>query len=188
MRGRFQKKRPRSLHAHGYRMQAEILILGVLPLLLALAAGWDLASYTIPNRLQVALLASFAIFIFVGHLTLAQLGVHVLAGLIGLVAGFALFSLGYIGGGDAKFFACTALWFGLGDLLEYALIASVIGGALTLALLSFRGVAVPPFLVRQGWIARLHDAKQGIPYGIALAAAGLVILPHAEIFRHAVAA
>jgi prepilin peptidase CpaA len=75
----------------------------------------------------------------------------------------------------------------LGDLLQYVLVASVIGGALTLALLSFRGVAVPPFLVRQRWIARLHDAKQGIPYGIALAAAGLVILPHAEIFRHAVA-
>jgi prepilin peptidase CpaA len=56
-------------------MQAEFIILVVLPLLLALAAGWDLTSYTIPNMLQVALLASFAVFIFVGHLTMAQLGV-----------------------------------------------------------------------------------------------------------------
>jgi prepilin peptidase CpaA len=169
-------------------MPAEIFIMGVLPLLLALAAGWDLTSYTIPNVLQIAMLASFAIFILVAHLTLAQIGVHLLAGLIGLVAGFALFGLGYIGGGDAKLFACTALWLGLGDLLEYTLVASVIGGALTLALLSFRVIAVPAFFVRQHWIARLHDTKQGIPYGIALAAAGLVILPHAEIFRHAVAA
>jgi prepilin peptidase CpaA len=82
----------------------------------------------------------------------------------------------------------VALWFGLGDLLEYVLVASVLGGALTIMLLSFRGIAVPPFLVKQGWIARLHDAKQGIPYGIALAAAGLVVLPHAEILHRAIAA
>ena len=169
-------------------MQAEIFTLGVLPLLLAVAACWDLTSYTIPNVLQVAFLASFAIFIFVAHLTLTQLGVHVLAGLIGLVVGFALFALGYIGGGDAKLFACMALWFGLGDLLQYALVASLMGGLLTIALLSFRGFSVPSFLIRHKWITRLHDAKQGIPYGIALAAAGILVLPHAEIFRRAAGA
>ena len=33
-------------------MLAEALVLVALPLLLAAAAGWDLASFTIPNFLQ----------------------------------------------------------------------------------------------------------------------------------------
>ena len=37
-------------------MLAEILVLVALPLLLAAAAGWDLASFTIPNFLQAALI------------------------------------------------------------------------------------------------------------------------------------
>ena len=32
-------------------------------------------------------------------------------------------------------------------------------------------------LAGQGWIVRLHDAKEGVPYGIALAAAGLLVYP-----------
>ena len=44
-------------------MTAELLVLIVLPILLVLAAGWDVASYTIPNFLQLALIASFAVFI-----------------------------------------------------------------------------------------------------------------------------
>jgi len=167
-------------------MQTEILIFVVLPLILALAAGWDLTSYTIPNMLQVALLTTFVLFALAAHLTVASLGWHLLAGTIGLVLAFALFALGYIGGGDAKLFAGMALWFGLSDLLEYAVVASAIGGALTLCLLAFRQLPLPATAIRQNWIARLHDAKQGIPYGIALATAALVILPHAEIFHRAV--
>jgi prepilin peptidase CpaA len=42
---------------------------------------------------------------------------------------------------------------------------------------------MPAILARQGWFARLHDAKAGIPYGVALAAAALVILPHTDVFQ-----
>jgi len=33
---------------------------------------------------------------------------------------------------------------------------------------------------------RLHDNRSGIPYGIALAAGALILLPHTDIFRLAV--
>jgi prepilin peptidase CpaA len=32
-------------------------------------------------------------------------------------------------------------------------------------------------LARHRWIARLHDASAGVPYGIALAAAALIVYP-----------
>jgi prepilin peptidase CpaA len=161
------------------------LIIIVLPALLLAAAAWDLASFTIPNAIQVALLAGFAVFIFASHMDADVFSGHLLAGFLGLAIGFSLFALGYIGGGDAKLFACVCLWFGLHDLLLYALVASMFGGALTLALLTIRKLPLPALLSGQGWVLRLHDARQGVPYGVALASGAFCILPQAEIFRTA---
>lgn len=155
--------------------------MAVLPLLLALAAGWDLASYTIPNLLSLAIVAVFLAFAAITGLNLSVLGAHFAAAGVALVAGFTLFALRWIGGGDAKLFAATALWFGFSDLMTYALVAAVIGGALTLVLLLVRRVPLPAFLIRQDWIARLHDHRSGVPYGVALAAGALVVLPDAQI-------
>ena len=51
--------------------------------------------------------------------------------------------MGWIGGGDAKLAAATALWFGFDHLLDYLLYASLFGGALTLVLLQFRQWPLP---------------------------------------------
>ncbi|HEX7724987.1 MAG TPA: prepilin peptidase [Rhizomicrobium sp.] len=168
-------------------MIAQALILFVLPALLVAAAVWDIASFTIPNFLQLGLLAAFALLMIVHPLGVGDFGMHLLAGFIGLVAGFALFSFGYIGGGDAKLFACMALWFGMNDLLSYTLIASIFGGALTLGLLAMRNWPLPALLASQNWLLRLHDDREGIPYGAALAAGAFFILSQAEIFQAALA-
>jgi prepilin peptidase CpaA len=168
-------------------MIAQALILFVLPALLVAAAVWDIASFTIPNFLQLGLLAAFALLMIVHPLAVGDFGMHLLAGFIGLVAGFALFSFGYIGGGDAKLFACMALWFGMNDLLSYTLIASIFGGALTLGLLAMRNWPLPALLASQNWLLRLHDDREGIPYGAALAAGAFFILSQAEIFQAALA-
>ncbi|SRR5258706_6936426 len=166
-------------------MTAEILVLSVFPLLLALAAAWDLTSFTIPNFISVSLLGIFAVYALASGISMPALGAHLLAGTIGLAAGFALFSLGYIGGGDAKLFASALLWLGLGDILQYALVASLLGGALTLAILSLRMIPLPALLANQSWIQRLHDARSGIPYGVALSSGALAVLPYSEIFHAA---
>jgi prepilin peptidase CpaA len=168
-------------------MVAEALIFIVLPALLLAAAVWDLASFTIPNFLQIGLLAAFALLMLVHPLSASEFGMHLLAGFVGLVVGFTLFSFGYIGGGDAKLFACMALWFGMNDLLSYTLVASVFGGALTLGLLAMRNWPLPAPLASQSWLLRLHDDREGIPYGAALAAGAFFILSQAEIFRAALA-
>jgi prepilin peptidase CpaA len=165
----------------------EFLVLILVPAVLIAAAGWDLASFTIPNFLQAVLLAGFAIFALATHMALGALGWHVLAAAVGLAFGFTLFALGLVGGGDAKLFACVSLWFGFSNLIEYALIASVFGGVLTLAMLGFRQLPMPGLLARQAWLMQLHDPKAGIPYGVALASGAFAVLPYTDVFRSALA-
>ena len=169
-------------------MFAQILILGALPLLLVVAAGWDIASFTIPNFLTLALTLAFAVFAAAAGLSAADIGWHALAGFVGLFMGFTLFALGFIGGGDAKLFAAVLLWLGLKDILPYALVASLFGGLLTLGVLLLRRYPLPALLSRQGWIVKLHDARSGVPYGVALVAGAFFLLPSTEIFRLAASA
>lgn len=164
-------------------MIAEILVLAALPLLLVAAALWDVASFTIPNFIQLALLATFLVFALATGMPAVSFGTHLLAGFIGLVAGFTLFALGYIGGGDAKLFACASLWLGLPLFLGFALVASVLGGGLTLLLLTFRTLPLPAVLARQDWVMRLHDRGAGVPYGVALATGALVIVLYTDGLR-----
>jgi len=164
-------------------MITHLLILAPLVVLLALAAGWDLASYTIPNFIPLTVLLGFAVFAANAGYPAILYGTHALAALIALTTGFALFALGYIGGGDAKLFAAIAAWFGLHDLFQYVLVASIFGGALTLVLLAGRRVPLPAALAGHSWIVRLHEPRAGIPYGVALAAGALAILPYTELFR-----
>ena len=54
--------------------------------------------------------------------------------------------------------------------------------ALTLTLLSVRQVPLPAFALNIGWLERLHDKGTGVPYGIALAAAGLMLYPDTHLW------
>ena len=167
-------------------MIAQSLLMIVLPAILATAAAFDLTSYTIPNSLSLALVAAFMAFALAVSLAPSALSWHLLAGLVALAAGFLLFALGYIGGGDAKLFAAISLWLGWHDLLAYAVAASLLGGALSVTLLALRQVPLPAS-IRQAWILKLHEKTSGVPYGVALAAGALAILPHAEILGLAAA-
>ncbi len=160
-----------------------VLVMIVFPGLLALAAAWDLASYTIPNRLSLALAVAFLAFVALCGVALPAFGTHLAAGAVALAVGFCLFAAGFIGGGDAKLFAAASLWFGFTDLFAYALVSAVFGGVLTLSILMARRVPLPAGLRGQQWLVRLHDRRSGIPYGVALAAGALFMLPQAEIFR-----
>jgi prepilin peptidase CpaA len=161
---------------------AETALLLVFPALMAYAAASDLLTMTIPNRLSLALAAGFAVFAILGGLPLAAILLHLGAGAAVLAASFALFAFGWIGGGDAKLAAATALWLGFGSLVEYLFIASLAGGALTFAILILRKHPLPAFAVRWDWLSRLHEPKTGVPYGIALAAAALFIFPRTAIW------
>ena len=164
-------------------MIVEILVLGLFPAAMAFAAASDLITMTISNRLSLALCAAFFLVAAAVGMPLADIGRHMLASLVVLAVAFAFFARGWIGGGDAKLAAATALWLGFAHLLDYLLVAGVIGGVLTLLVLELRRLPLPAVLAGKPWIARLHDVKTGIPYGIALALAGLAVYPDSAVMR-----
>jgi prepilin peptidase CpaA len=76
-----------------------------------------------------------------------------------------------------KLFVATSLWLGPQWIVAYSLFAGVLGMSLALILLFLRMLPLPELLTSQGWLVRLHNPKEGIPYGIALAGAGLLVYP-----------
>jgi prepilin peptidase CpaA len=157
-------------------------LLLVFPALMAYAAATDLFTMTIPNRISLALVAAFGALAVLGGVSWQAVPMHLGAGALVLAVCFGFFAAGWMGGGDAKLAAASALWLGFEPMLSYLILASVAGGTLTLALLAVRGVPLPAFALGWGWAARLHDRKTGIPYGIALAIAGLLAYPQSPIW------
>ena len=152
----------------------------IFPAAMIFGAVSDLMTMTISNRLTVGLVVAFVIIAPLSGMDFQTFGMHFAAGGIVLAIAFFLFAMGWIGGGDAKFAAATVLWLGWNDAVQYVALASIFGGFLTLLILSFRRAVLPAFVVRQPWIQRLHDDKAGVPYGVALAAAGLAIYPASQ--------
>lgn len=149
----------------------------LFPALMAFAASSDLLTMTISNRLSLLLAAGFFLLALVTGMTLPAIGAHLAAAGLVLACAFVFFWRGWIGGGDAKLAAVTVLWFGFDHLLDYMVYAALLGGVLTVLLLLFRRLPLPDFFQRQPWIQRLHEPQGGVPYGIALAAAALMIYP-----------
>jgi prepilin peptidase CpaA len=158
-------------------MVADAVRLMLFPALMAFAAASDLLTMTISNRVSLTLAAGFVLLAVVTGMSLSDIGWHLGAAGIVLAVAFVFFGLGWIGGGDAKLAAATALWLGFDHLLTYLIYASLFGGALTLLLIQFRRAPLPAVLARQPWVQRLHDRDSGVPYGIALAAAALAVYP-----------
>ena len=125
-------------------------VLLIFPAGMALAATMDLLTMTIPNRLCAALAVGY--FILAAILGVPMQGVlfNISCGAAVLILTFGLFSLGWIGGGDAKLAAATALWLGWNPLLDYSLSAAMCGGALTLAITIARWRRAPQPNHRQG--------------------------------------
>jgi prepilin peptidase CpaA len=158
-------------------MLTDVIRLVLFPALMAFAASSDLLTMTISNRLSLALAGSFFLLTIITGMSLTAIGMHLAAATLVLVVCFGFFAMGWIGGGDAKLAAATALWFGFDYLLDYLIYAALFGGVLTVLLLQFRRLPLPDQLARYAWILRLHNAGSGVPYGIALAAAALAVYP-----------
>jgi prepilin peptidase CpaA len=158
-------------------MLTDAVRLLVFPALMAFAASSDLFTMTISNRVTLALVGGFVAMAFISGMSPSDVLAHAGAAATVLAVTFLFFARGWIGGGDAKLAAATALWFGFDHLLVYLLYASVFGGALTLMMIRFRLMSLPQVLADQEWVNRLHRPNSGVPYGIALAASALLIYP-----------
>jgi prepilin peptidase CpaA len=175
--GAIGRSRPPIFIWMGPIMVIDLVRLMLFPTIMAFAASSDLLTMTISNRVSIVLVGGFFALALMSGMGMAEVLSHAGAAAVVLVVSFGFFTRGWIGGGDAKLAAATAMWLGFDYLLNYLVYASLLGGALTFLLIEFRLVPLPGLLAGQFWAQRLHRQGGDVPYGIALAAAALLVYP-----------
>lgn len=139
-------------------------LLAALAIALLYAAFTDLKSRRIANWLNAAIALGAPLFWFANGLSIWP-DVALQVGLA--VATFAvlsvLFALRAMGGGDVKLLTALALWIDPTHFLRLIVMMALLGGVLT--------------LVFAGWhFMRGQKERIAIPYGVAIAAAGLWVI------------
>ncbi len=163
------------------RLIGALLVLA-FPSLLVMAAMGDVARFRIGNRLNLTLaLLYLPAAVWTGSDSLTILW-HVAAGASVLVAGILLFAAGVIGGGDMKLLAACACWVGFANLAPFLIIVALVGGILALLLLTLRQ-ALAERIAETSPLARLLGCSRDVPYGVAIAVGGLVMLPQLDTIR-----
>jgi prepilin peptidase CpaA len=141
------------------------------------AGVMDVATMKIRNELVLFLLAIYAALAPLSGFGVVDIGWSTACAFSVLASMLVFFSFGWIGGGDAKLSAAITLWLGADQALTFVVYTALFGGVLTLAILQFRSTALPNACSRIPWIAQLHAASSGVPYGIAIASAALFVFP-----------
>ena len=145
-------------------MNAELLpdlLLGALALLLLYAAVVDTRTFTIANWLVVTVALGGLLFWWAVGLPLWPDAAWRVAVAAAVFAGFALaFYLGVMGGGDVKLAAAIVLWLPPATTLTFLFLMSLAGGGLTLVVLIAHHL-------------RSREGRPEIPYGVAIAFAGI---------------
>ena len=140
------------------------ILLGLLALLLVIAAVIDVRTFTMSNRLNLTIALLAPLYWLSVGLPIwpdAAIQVGVAAAVFGLFA--IAFFVGMMGGGDVKLAAALALWFSPMMTARFLVFMSIAGGVLTLVVLARHRM-----LEKAG--------KPEVPYGVAIAIGALAIL------------
>jgi prepilin peptidase CpaA len=128
---------------------------------LCLCVAWDVMERRIPNQLLVVYIL-FAFFLAARSWT--ALGAAVAGTVVGLGVLFLPFALGFVGAGDAKFFAVVGAFLGPSRTLQALVLGMAAGGFFALPLLYCR---------RAGLVA---GKKATLPYALPLSLGALAAL------------
>lgn len=136
-------------------------LLVALAALLLFAAFTDIRRRQIDNWLNAAIVVGAPVFWWASGLSLwpgVAIQIGLALGVFVVLAG--LFALRAMGGGDVKLLTALALWFDPVSFLRLLFVMAVVGGLLTIAMGAWH-------------IMRRQRDRLAIPYGVAIAAAGL---------------
>lgn len=139
------------------------------------AALSDLRRLRIPNRLCGLIAGLYPVYGLSLSVTPPWMAAALVAVAV-LAVGFALFAVGFFGGGDVKLLAALALWSGTTGILPLLAITAVAGGLMAL-------IAASPLKYLTALASEkcgnliLRDALLAgrLPYGLAIAAGGLMM-------------
>ena len=149
------------------------ILLGLLAILLVVAAVIDVRTFTISNRLNAAVALLAPVYWWSAHLPLyPDITIQIGFALVVFALFAGAFMLGMMGGGDVKLAAALALWFSPASTIKFLVITSIAGGILTAMVLVLHRL-------RPGKIKNSDgetDGKIEVPYGLAIAFGGLWIL------------
>lgn len=149
-----------------------ILFYGVQALLVA-AAIQDVLQLRIANLFSLAVLALYGAWLVATGIE-PDVWQNLLVFAIVLAAGTFLFSMGWLGGGDAKLLAAISIWFDASGALALIVSIAVAGGLVALVFILLRRVAQPANI---RFVDRPALKPRGpIPYGLAIAAGAIVCL------------
>lgn len=141
------------------------------------AAVSDFRFLTIPNWCPVTVAAFYLPFAYALDMPPTGLALHYGLGALIYLIGLSLASHGIIGGGDVKLLAATAIWTGLGMIVQLLLSVAVLGGAIALITVCLRRILLEkPKGQEPWWLNPPAGAHAGIPYGMAISMAGLVLM------------
>ena len=136
----------------------------LLAAMLVWAAVVDVRTFTISNKLNLAIALMAPLFWWATGIDLWPDAAIRIAVAVGVFLLFAIaFQLGAMGGGDVKLAAALALWFAPGDTVRLIILMSLAGGLLTLVVLGVHR-------------ARKKEGRPEVPYGVAIAFGGLWLL------------
>jgi prepilin peptidase CpaA len=144
----------------------------IAALLLLAAAVQDVRKFKIANGFSIALAALFPVYALAAHVPMLP---HLLTGLLVFAVGFGLFAVRLLGGGDVKLISAAALWAGPDFILIFLLSTTVIGGVLSLG---FALRALAKSRKKKGKKSEKETPwqKAPVPYGMAIACGGWVVL------------
>ncbi len=173
---------------------AHMVVLAVFGGLLVWAAYADFTTFVIPNVISIALLA-----LYPAHVVTAPgpviWQVAIVMAVIVFLAGFFMFVVGAMGGGDVKLMSVCMLWVGPLYLMEFIgvmLATSILLAVYAAVRMAFEMDDVPAgasapvggAAARQRgggfkWVLNLRYVpltKLNVPYGVAISAGGLTFL------------
>ncbi|MEI8395620.1 MAG: prepilin peptidase [Rhodospirillaceae bacterium] len=152
-----------------------IILMVVLTGSMVVAIAHDIASFEIPDSLSIILIVAGVAGLLTGGQGWSGLLSHGLQAFAAFAFGVLMFGLGQWGGGDVKLIAATSLWLNGALFFSYLLLVALAGGVLAIVILLFRRCPLPVSWQARPWLLRLHQADQGLPYGVALGFGGLAV-------------